>query len=117
MDGLTTLYLQLFLKDSGRIFNAIRRINALNGWEQEKRIEVLQARIIHGVGEKLIELVSIPGIGGTIATQLYKAGIKTLEEVKSNKDRLGDIIARKGNVTRILNGLKELEEEQEVIDF
>ena len=79
---------------------------------------MLQARVVHGVGEHLVDLVGIPGIGGTIAVQLYKAGLRNLEDIKKNKDILGDLIERKGNVTRILNSLKELEElEKSNIDF
>ena len=65
----------------------------------------------------MVDLVKIPGIGGTIATQLYKAGIKNLASLRENRDNLDQLIPRKGNVTRILNGLKELEREEEAIDF
>ena len=115
LDIATAPHLQLLLRDSGRIFNAIKRIGTLSGWDREKTLTVLQARVVHGVGEHLVDLVSIPGIGGTIAVQLYKAGLRNLEDIKKNKDKLGDYIDRKANVTRILNGLKELEEMN--IDF
>lgn len=118
LDQITNLYLQLILRDSGRIFGALKRISQLYNLDREQEIEVAKARIIHGVGKQLIELVSIPGIGGVIATQLYKAGIKTLKDVKDNRDKLSQIIERKANVTRILNGLKELEDQEiDEIDF
>lgn len=109
IDSFIAPYLQAFLRDSGRIFGALTRISKLNRWDRERDFEVLKARIVHGVGEHLMELVQIPGIGGTIATQLYKAGFKTLQDVIDNRDELSNYIARKGNVTRILNGLKELD--------
>ena len=118
LDIATAPYLQLLLRDSGRIFNAIKRISSQSAWDRERTLTVLQARVVHGVGEHLVDLVGIPGIGGTIAVQLYKAGLRNLEDIKKNKDILGDLIERKGNVTRILNSLKELEElEKSNIDF
>ena len=109
-DTTTSLWFQLFAKDSGRIFNAINRVAALEGLNRENELSALQARIIHGVGPHLIELVSIPGVGGTIAAQLYKSGLKSLKDVLNNKDKLSQFITRKANVTRIINGLIELEE-------
>lgn len=103
--------LHLLIKESGRIFSAIKRLSAFNKWKKETELEVLQARIIHGVGKHLVDLVSIPGVGGTIAHQLYAAGLKTKQDVIANKDNLSKYIERKANVTRILNGLKELSEE------
>jgi len=118
LDVVIAPYLQLLLRDSGRIFGAIKRISTLSAWDKERTLTVLQARVVHGVGEHLVDLVGIPGIGSTIAVQLYKAGLRNLEDIKKNKDKLGDLIERKGNVTRILNSLKELEElEKSNIDF
>ncbi len=110
LDVATAPYLQLFLRDSGRIFSALERISTLNRWDRESDMVVLKARIVHGVGEELVELVAIPGVGGTIATQLYKAGFRNLADVIAQKEQLGEYISRKANVTRILNGLKELED-------
>ena len=110
LDTAIAPYFQIFARDNGRVFNAIKRINILNKWDAENFIDALQARVVHGVGAHLLELVSIPGIGGTIATQLYKAGFRSLKDLIDNKDKLDQHITRKANVTRILNGLKQLEE-------
>jgi helicase len=115
LEPAITPYLQLFLSSSGRIFNAIKRISTLNNWDRDQDLEIIKLRIIHGVGKHLIDLVTIPGIGGTIATQLYKAGLKNLDDIIKNKDNLGKYIERKQNVTRILNGIKQLQE-NELID-
>lgn len=116
----TAMSFQTIIKDIGRVFSALGKLNALLKWDREDELEVLKQRIIHGVGEHLLELVSIPGIGGTIATQLYTAGIKSKSDLFKNKDKLSNYITRKANVTRILNGLKELEATpttEEDIDF
>lgn len=113
-DIATAAHLQTLLKDSGRVFNALKRISILQKWDREEDFEVIKARVVHGVGKHLIELVKIPGIGGTIATQLYKAGFRTLNDIIEKKDDLSNYIERKANVTRILKGLKQLEED---IDF
>ena len=109
--GLEAAYaphFQLLMKENGRIFSAIKRLSSYNKWKKEDELEVLQARIIHGVGKHLVDLVSIPGVGGVIAHQLYAAGLKTKADVIKNQANLGKYIERKANVTRILNGLKEL---------
>lgn len=113
----TAQHFQLFIRDFGRIFSALQRISSLYNWGREKEIDATRIRILNGVGKHLVDLVKIPGIGGTIATQLYKAGIKNLASLRENRDNLDQLIPRKGNVTRILNGLKELEREEEAIDF
>jgi replicative superfamily II helicase len=119
LEVATALTFQMIIKDIGRVFSALGKLNALLKWDREDELEVLKQRIIHGVGEHLLELVSIPGIGGTIATQLYTAGIKSKSDLLKNKDKLSNYITRKANVTRILNGLKELEATpaEEDIDF
>jgi replicative superfamily II helicase len=114
LDAASNLHLLSLIKDIGRIFNALGRISTLQGWNRSADLETLKLRIIHGVGAHLVELISIPGIGGTIANQLYKAGLKTRAAVIRNQNDLGKYITRKANVTRILKGLKELQTQQEV---
>lgn len=109
MDIVIAPYLQLILRDSGRTFGAIKRLDQLELWHRAKNLTVLQARIVSGVGEHLMELVSIPGVGETIATQLYKSGLTTLDKVKKNKDQLESFIVRKANITKVLRGLEKLE--------
>jgi len=107
-DGVVMPYFQLIIKDIGRVFAALHRLNSYENWHKEHYLKSLQARIVHGVGEHLLELVSIPGVGEAIATQLYNAGIHSLKALKAQKDNLDKIIARKANVTKILKGLEEL---------
>jgi len=108
-DAIAAPFLQLILRDSGRFFSAIKRLDSLENWHREKDIIVTQARIVSGVGEHLIELVSIPGVGETVALQLYESGLKTLKDVIKNKDNLSEFISRKGSITRIKKGLEELD--------
>ena len=117
LDRRVNTTLQLVLRDSGRIFSALQRINSIKGWDRDRTLEVIKARIVHGVGEEMVDLVSIPGIGGATAAQLYKAGLKNLDDVKEHKDDLKHLISRKATVTRILNSLKKLEDAEDDIDF
>jgi replicative superfamily II helicase len=110
LDAITAVYMQLLSRDSGRIFGALKRLDRLEGWLREKDLTVLHAKVIYGVGEHLLELVSIPGVGETIATQLYQAGIQTLDQLLKNKDNLHTYISRKASVTKILKGLEELQQ-------
>lgn len=109
LDALTAPYMQLLSRDSGRIFGALKRLDKLENWHREKDLTTLHAKVIYGVGEHLLELVAIPGVGETIATQLYQAGIKTFEELVNNKDNLHKYIPRKASVTKILKGLEDFQ--------
>lgn len=107
---------QTILKDFGRATSAVKRIFQVNQWNRVSEIESLYARVVYGVEEHLVELVKIPGIGATIATQLYKAGIKNKEQLLLNKHQLSSIISRKASVTKILKVLEQANEENN-IDF
>jgi len=58
-------------------------IAKLLGYEEvSEQVKVLQQRVINGINEELLELVSIPGIGRVRARALYDHGFKTLEELR-----------------------------------
>ncbi|MBD3388899.1 MAG: DEAD/DEAH box helicase [Candidatus Altiarchaeales archaeon] len=60
------------------------------------RLKKLETRIKYGVQEDLVPLVSIKGIGRVRARKLYRAGIKTVLQVKkTHEDELGKIIGKK----------------------
>lgn len=115
-DAASAMYVQTIAKDSGRIFGALQRLNRHELWNRENELKAIQARIAHGVGEHLLELVSIPGIGEIIATQLYAAGIKDIPSLIKEKDNLEKFITRKGNITKILKGLEQFTPVPAVID-
>jgi helicase len=51
--------------------------------EHSKKLEVLSARVSHGIKEELLDLVRVRGVGRVRARILYDHGIKTVEELAS----------------------------------
>ncbi|MCS7123346.1 MAG: DEAD/DEAH box helicase [Candidatus Aenigmarchaeota archaeon] len=66
--------------------------------------KILEIRMMKGVKEELIELVSLEGIGRIRARNLYNAGFKTLEDIK--KARIEDLIKVKGIGIELANKIK-----------
>jgi helicase len=58
-------------------------------------MESLVLRIRHGVKEELLELVELKGIGRVRARKLFKAGIRTKEDLIKHKDRLPALLGKK----------------------
>ena len=56
-------------------------------WNQEMLWQTLPLRIKYGVGEEMLELVKIPGVGGKRAQKMWSKGIKTLEDVANNRNK------------------------------
>ena len=50
-------------------------------WEQHEWFKRLGMRIAYGVREELVDLCQIPNIGKARAEKLFKAGIKSLDDV------------------------------------
>lgn len=70
--------------------------------EVVRQSDVLRRRVVSGVSEELVELTAIQGVGRVRARALYKAGFKTIEDIKeASADRLaavekvGTAVARK----------------------
>ncbi len=60
-----------------------------------KEFDKLVLRIRHGVKEELLDLVELKGIGRVRARKLFRAGIKSKEDLIRNKDRLPSILGKK----------------------
>ncbi len=78
--------------------NALSRIGEFRGIGGLDRFVT---RIRHGVKDELVELVKIKGIGRARARRLYRAGIKSLEDLIRFKDRLPRILG-KGIAEKVL---------------
>ena len=59
--------------EMGRIFK-IKKIG---------EVKKLQVRVLHGIKEELLPLVSLRGIGRVRARKLYAKGFKTLKDIKA----------------------------------
>jgi len=72
--------------DSPRLLAVVQALDSMGSkWGQRAFLETLEKRIRYGVPQHLIELVSIPHLGHVRANNLYKAGIKNLEELVEAK--------------------------------
>ena len=59
-------------------------------------LKKLQTRVKYGVGQELVPLVSVRGIGRVRARKLYSAGVKTVLQLKKTPvEKLGGIIGKK----------------------
>jgi replicative superfamily II helicase len=72
--------------DSPRLLAVVQALDSMGGkWGKRSYLETLEKRIRYGVPQHLIELVSVPHLGHVRANNLYKAGIKTLEDLVEAK--------------------------------
>jgi len=67
-----------------------------------RQSDTLRRRVASGVGEELVELTTLQGVGRVRARALYTAGFKTLEDIKeapaeriAQVDKVGTAVARK----------------------
>jgi helicase len=61
-------------------------------WNKESLWQTLPQRIKYGIGEELLELVRLPGIGGKRAKKLYDQGFHTLQDIiDGDKKKLSKI--------------------------
>jgi helicase len=70
--------------------------------EMVKQAELLRNRVVSGVGEELVELTTLQGVGRVRARALYTAGFRTLEDIKDATpeklalvEKVGTSVARK----------------------
>jgi helicase len=70
--------------------------------EMVKQAELLRNRVVSGVGEELVELTTLQGVGRIRARALYTAGFRTLEDIKeatpeklASVEKVGTSVARK----------------------
>ena len=79
--------------DIDRITQALSLADGMYAkWGKESLWASLSVRIKYGIGEELLDLVKIPGIGGKRAKKLYEAGFKTPQSVlNASKKELGKV--------------------------
>ncbi|KKN33874.1 hypothetical protein LCGC14_0799540, partial [marine sediment metagenome] len=106
--GRTLIY------DIRRISQAIKLIDKQYAkWDQEAMWEVLPQRIMYGISEDMVELVSLAGIGGVTARKLFERGIKTFMSAAKATDafinaRIGQISTRPWNFYTVMINEQEL---------
>lgn len=90
--GIAPGDLRRLIETSEWLANALARIAEFLGF---KGYEKLPLRIRHGVREELLDLVELKGIGRVRARKLFRAGIKSKEDIVKNRDRLPALIGKK----------------------
>ena len=50
-------------------------------WEKSELWDILPTRVKYGIGEELVELCKLKGIGGKRASKMYNKGIESLKDV------------------------------------
>jgi len=99
--GIVNVLKRNIIFDIDRTVQALSLIDGLYAkWNQEGLWKVLPTRIKYGVPAEMLELVSIPGIGGVRAKQLFEAGLQSIEDVvradvATIADAVGKITAAK----------------------
>lgn len=91
MEGALRAVARNITWDMDRIVSAISMADKrYAGWEFDELWKMLPVRFKYGIPKKLIELVSIEGVGGARAKKLYEAGFTKIEEVAdpTNQNRL-----------------------------
>ena len=61
-------------------------------WNQEKWIEILGLRIKHKVPAEIAYLAQIPKVGKARGTKLADAGIKTVDQIANNPDKVKEVL-------------------------
>ena len=81
-DGLIKAIRRNIIFDIERIIQALSLMDGMYAkWNRELLWQTLPMRIKYGIGEELLELVKLPGIGGKRAKKLYDKGFCTLRNI------------------------------------
>jgi helicase len=96
--------------DFPRLNQVLQAIDGFTGkWNKTKWFRELQLRVNYGVKGDLVHLVQLPGIGQVRANKLYKAGIKTINDVVNNPAAVRKITGlKKDKVDEIMTEAKRL---------
>ncbi len=75
--------------DFGRVKEVIGAIDTMNShWDKYEWLKKLSVRIAYGVTNEQVDIVALTGIGKVKAEKLWKAGLKDLKTIGSNKNRV-----------------------------
>ena len=88
-DGLIRTIRRGIIFDIDRITYALSLMDGMYAkWGKETIWQTLPQRIKYGIGEELLELVRLPGIGGMRAKKLYEKGFKSLKDIAEGDKKL-----------------------------
>ena len=87
--------LRRILETAEWLAHSLTRIAQFFNHDKAAFLSKLVIRIKHGVKNELVELVELKGIGRIRARKLYNYGIKSVEDLIKNKNRLPALIGKK----------------------
>ncbi len=90
--GIAPGDLRRLIETAEWLTNALARIAEFLNVEGLDRLVL---RIKHGVKEELLELVELKGIGRVRARKLFRAGIRSREDILRNKEKLPSLLGKK----------------------
>ncbi len=90
--GIAPGDLRRLIETAEWLANALARIGEFLGY---KGLDKLVLRIRHGVREELLDLVELKGIGRVRARKLFRAGIRSKDDLLKNRDKLPSLLGRK----------------------
>lgn len=87
MNGVTSVTLNAIMRtfqlDFGRMGEVLQALNSIGGkWDKKEWLNRLQLRVTYGVGEELVDLCRLTGIGKARAKRLWSANLRSLEDIK-----------------------------------
>ena len=95
--------------DIQRQVQAISMIDGMYAmWNQENLWKALPIRVQYGVGMEMIELVSIPGVGGVRAKKLWAHDIRTIADVATTPAKKLHKIFNPATTKKIQKAAKEM---------
>lgn len=96
--------------DFPRLIQVLQALDGFTGkWKQKEWLHRLQLRVAYGVKSHLVYLCQIPQVGKVRATKLWTAGIRSVQDVINNPDKVKSCLGLKGKIMEeILNGAKLL---------
>ncbi len=79
-----------------RLSQVLFTLDTMSGkWGKHSFFRTLQTRMAHGVRPELVDLVQLDGISKVRAKKLYENGIKSLEDVAKNPDKVKKALGMK----------------------
>jgi replicative superfamily II helicase len=82
LEGVLKAHGRTIKYDIQRIVQALKLIDSMHGrWGKDDFWKILPIRISYGIPESMIELVSLPGIGGVKARKLFDKGVHSLQDI------------------------------------
>lgn len=93
-----------------RLSQVLFSLDTMTGkWNKHGFFRTLQDRVAHGVQSELVDLVQLPGISKVRAKKLYENGIKTLEDVAENPEKVKKALGMKaGKIQEICDEANRL---------